>query len=205
MCVPLHFKQFIQHAAFFTYSQALLYAFDVPRIMASRAQMQQENAANEAKASEQQQGEAHVSVCEAAATVDILSLAAESSSANSEADATTVQSLAPPDHLALSVPDVPLPGSFGSGEFASEASSESSANLEPPPIDEHVQENAASNPPQSFDSHQLDSSLPFSQLSGDLEVCCRFNFFPASQRPLPSFRNALPMRRTIATRKLSRS
>jgi hypothetical protein len=204
MCVPLQFKQLIQHAAFFTYSQALLYSFDVPLIVASRAQMQQENAANEAKASEQQQGEAHLSVCEAAATVDILSLAAESSSANSEADATPVQSLAPPDHLALSVPDVPLSGSLGSGEFASEASSESSANVEPP-IDEHVQENAASNPPQSFDSHQLDSSLPFSQLSGDVEVCCRFNYFPAFQRPSPSFRNALPMRRTIATRKLSRS
>lgn len=142
--------------------------------------MQQENAAKEAKALEQQQEEAHLSVSEAAATVDILSLAAESSSANSEADATPTSSLPPPDHLVLSVPDVPLPGSFGSGEFASEASSESSANVEPPPIDEHVQENAASNPPQSFDSHQLDSSLPFSQLSEDFEVCCRFNYFPAS-------------------------
>ena len=145
--------------------------------------MQQENAANEAKALEQQQEEAHLSVSEAAATVDILSLAAESSSANSEADATPVQSLAPPDHLALSVPDVPLSGSFGSGEFASEASYKSSANMEPLPID---------------DSHQLDSSLPFSQLSEDVEVCYRSNDFPASQRPSPSFRNALLTKRTTA-------
>jgi hypothetical protein len=168
--------------------------------------MKQENDANEKKASEQEQGEGQLSVSEAAATVDVLSLAADSSSANSEADATPASSLPTPDHLALSVPDVPLPGSYGSGEFASEASSESSTNVQPPTIDDHVQENAASNPPQSFDdSHQLDSSLPFSQLSEDVEVCCRLNCFPAFQRPSPSFRNALPMRRTIATRKLSRS